>query len=295
MGSDQLWKEVIWTFFERFMRLFFPRVADDLDFSTMHLEGVQLFTDVLEGDRREPDIVVRVNRRDGEPEIVLVHVEVQSERRDDVPYRMWEYYSLLRLRKKLPVFPIVVFLAPGAGGLVSESYCEALFGKHILDFAYEAVGLPDLAADAYIGLDDPLAVSLSALMRSPQGNRVKRKLQALDRLISANMDEARTWLLTYVVDKYLVLTEKEEEEMSQLSSFDPASPERFKQGLMNSWEKAGWDRAHREVIVRQLRLKFGDAATPVVDQIMAIDDSSRLAEIADRILTAATIDDLGLA
>jgi len=122
MGHDQIWKDVMWTFFEPFIRLFFPEIAGALDFSTAQLVEGEVFTDVPDGNRREPDVVIQVNRTDGNAEIVLIHVEVQSERRGDVPYRMWEYYSLLRLRKKLPVFPIVVFLAPGAGGLVSEGY-----------------------------------------------------------------------------------------------------------------------------------------------------------------------------
>jgi len=303
MGHDQIWKDVIWTFFEPFIRLFFPQVAAALDFSTAQLIEGEVFTDVPEGNRREPDVVVQVNRKDGDPEIVLVHVEVQSERRDDVPYRMWEYYSLLRLRKKLPVFPIVVFLTPGAGGLVREGYREELFGEQILEFAYRAVGLPDLPAEAYGNRADPLAVSLSALMRSPEGSRVKRKLQALERLGSANLDDARAWLLTYVVDKYLVLTEEENEEMNQLTSFDPTSPERFRNGLMNSWEKAGWDRGieqgiergKHDLIVRLIRRKFGEAAAPIIDRIMAIDDLGRLDDLAERLLNAATVEDLGLA
>ncbi len=105
MGHDQLWKDVLWTFFEAFIRLFFPEVAEALDFSTAQLVEGEVFTDLSEGSLREPDVVVQVKRSDGETEIILVHVEVQAERRRDVPYRMWEYYGLLRLRKKLPVFP----------------------------------------------------------------------------------------------------------------------------------------------------------------------------------------------
>ena len=310
MEHDQVWKEVIWTFFERFIRLFFPQVAAALDFSTAQLVEGEVFTDVPEGSRREPDVVVQVSRLDGATEIILVHVEVQSERRGNMPYRMWEYYSLLRLRKKLPVFPIVVFLVPGAGGLVSESYHEELFGKRILDFAYEAVGLPDLSAEEYIDLDDPLAVSLSALMRSADGSRVKRWLQAMERLSFSGLDDARTWLLAYIVDKYVTLTEEEKEEMSQLTSFDPASPERYKKGLMLSFEEAAWDRGiekgreegreqgreqgKHDLIERLLRRKFGEASAPVIARVMAIDDLGRLDDLAERLLTAATVDDLGL-
>jgi hypothetical protein len=91
--------------------------------------------------------------------------------------------------------------------------------------------------------------------------------------------------------------------MSQLTSFDPKSPERFKQGIMNSWERAGWNRGiaqgreegKHELIVRLLRLKFGEASGAAIERIAAIDDPRRLDEVAERIITAATIDDLGLA
>jgi len=94
--------------------------------------------------------------------------------------------------------------------------------------------------------------------------------------------------------------------MSQLMSFDPESPERFKNGTMMPWERAAWDsgieqgieqgieRGKHDLIVRQLQLKFGEAAAPIIEKVEAIDDLARLDDLAARLLTAATVDDLGL-
>ena len=55
--------------------------------------------------------------------------------------------ALLRLRYKVPVFPVVVYLTAGSGGLREAVYEETLFGQTILTFHFQGVGLPDLAAD----------------------------------------------------------------------------------------------------------------------------------------------------
>ena len=90
--------------------------------------------------------------------------------------------------------------------------------------------------------------------------------------------------------------------MSQAMSFDPASPERYKKGLMTSWERTAWnrgieqgiERGKHDLVVRLVRLKFGEGAVSAIDRIMAIDDRDRLDEVAERLLTASSIDDLGL-
>lgn len=46
-------------------------------------------------------------------ELILVYLEVQAERPSVFPFRMSEYYMLLRPRHRLPAFPVVVYLVPG--------------------------------------------------------------------------------------------------------------------------------------------------------------------------------------
>ena len=78
MGHDQLFKALLEMFFRDFLELFFPAVAERLDFGTLVLLDKELFANLPQGPTREVDVVARLETHDGEPEIVLVHVEVQS-------------------------------------------------------------------------------------------------------------------------------------------------------------------------------------------------------------------------
>ena len=62
------------------------------------------------------------------------------------------------------VFPVVVYLVAGMGGLNEVDYEERLFGQAILTFRFQAVSLPDLLSADYRAVDNPLAPALSALM-----------------------------------------------------------------------------------------------------------------------------------
>jgi len=130
MGLDQLFKTILERLLQEFLELFFPEAAGRLDFETLRFIGKEVYANVPEGEVRQADVVARLETRDGEPELVLVHVEVQARSRSDFARRMFEYYALLRLHHQLPVFPIVLYLRGGARSKVAE-YREALFGQEI--------------------------------------------------------------------------------------------------------------------------------------------------------------------
>ena len=94
-------------------------------------------------------MVAKLATHDGEPEIVLIHIEVQSERKKEFPARMFEYYALLWARYKIPVFPIVVYLYGGREGLTTEEYRIHLFEDEILRFRYRCIELARLDVEEY--------------------------------------------------------------------------------------------------------------------------------------------------
>ena len=51
----------------------------------------------------------------------MLHIEVQAQREREFPYRMFDYDVLLRLRSKVPVFPVVGSRILGTGGLSDEA------------------------------------------------------------------------------------------------------------------------------------------------------------------------------
>jgi hypothetical protein len=155
MAQDQQFKDLLQAFFGEFLELFYPDVAARLDLARVTFLDKETFTDVPEGSRREADLVAHVFTQSGEPELILVHVEVQTQRRLDFTYRMWEYYALLRFRHRLPVFPIVVYLAPGTGGVTEETYEEALFGRTLLTFRYQGRRAAGFALGRLCGARQP--------------------------------------------------------------------------------------------------------------------------------------------
>ena len=128
MRHDQLFKAVLEPLLQDFLELFFPAVAARLDFETLRFVDKEVFANVPEGDVREADVVARLETREGAPEIILVHVEVQARPETEFPRRMFEYYALLRLHHRLPVFPVVLYLRGGPASAVEE-YKESFSGR----------------------------------------------------------------------------------------------------------------------------------------------------------------------
>jgi hypothetical protein len=56
---------------------------------------------------------------------------------------MFEYYITLHLRYRQPIFPIVLYLAPGTKGMTREVYSKHLFGEEWLRFQDAVVGVPE--------------------------------------------------------------------------------------------------------------------------------------------------------
>lgn len=297
MTHDQVWKDLLWSVFGEFLQLFFPDVAQRLDLSRIRPFPKELFTDLPEGARREPDVLVEAHTKDGATELSLVHGEVQTKRERAVPFRMWEYYSLLRLRFRHPVFPVALYLAPGAGGRTQERYTEALFGRELLTFTYAVVGLPDLEAEDYLAQESVLGVALSALMRSESGDRVGRKLRAYERLARSSVDEARKSLLVNVVDRYLKLGRGEEAELVRRTQ--QAGSEEVR-ALLTQWEergirkgrKEGVAQGKRETLLLLLRHKFGELPQAVVARVERIKRESELDVLTRRVLDARTLEEM---
>ena len=156
MGHDQLFKRVFQEFLQDFLELFYPDVAALLDFAKLEFVDKELFTDFPEGSVREADVVARVETLEGTPELILIHVEIQFRPEQEFPYRMYQYYALLRFKYGVPVFPVAVYLQ-GGKGLTEEQYREVLFGEEQLRFRFKTVALARLDAEEYVGRGNPVA------------------------------------------------------------------------------------------------------------------------------------------
>ncbi len=209
MGQDQL-LTILKELLQDFLELFFPDSAARFDFENLRFVDKEVFANVPEGKVRQADVVARLETRDGEPGLVLVHVEVETDAKGDFPRRMFEYYSLLRLHYGLPVFPIALYLHRGPSSKVTE-YREALFGQELLLFRYHSVALARLAAEEYVGAS-PLGAALSALMgREDSRDLAQLRISMKDRVLGSELDEALKYLLINVIETYFQLSGEDAE------------------------------------------------------------------------------------
>ena len=222
MGHDQRFKEFLHAFLRDFLKLFYPRVEKRLEFENVEFLDTQVFTELHDGSRREADVVAKLRTGDGKPELVLIHVEIQLRPQRDVNERMFEYYSLLRLRYKLPIFPIVVYLRRGRKGLATEEYRETLFDTEILRFRYESVQLARLDAEEYLERGGPVGAALAALMdrsdRSRSRNLESLRVSRLRKVVESAFDQTKQLLLVDLVETYFPLSAQQRERYQRLVS-----------------------------------------------------------------------------
>jgi hypothetical protein len=216
MGNDQLFKDVLQAFFREFVELFYPDVAAELDFTRVRFLDKETFTDLPDGARRTADLVAEVYTRSGQPELLLFHTEVEASHRTEFRRRMFEYFAMLWLRYRLPIFPVAIFLSPGVGGITEETFEQRLFGRAVLTFRYNAIGLPDLSADDYLATANPLGPALSALMRPGGTGKAMRWAISLRAAGASGIDEARQALLMYILEQHLPLNAAEQDEFREI-------------------------------------------------------------------------------
>lgn len=309
METDQLFKELLRAFFREFLELFYPEVAAELDFSApVTFLDKEMFTDFPDGSLREADTLAEVRTVSGEPELVLFHVEVQAKRSRDFSYRMWEYFSLIRLRHGKRVFPVVIYLAPGAGGLTFEEYEDTLFGRRVNRFRYDVVGLPDLPADDYRErADNPLAPALGAAMQPSAAGRLRQKYDALLRTARSPVDDARRLLLATVVEAFLPLRGREatdfealitqsgaQEVRQMISVYEQRGIEKGLQQGMQQGMQQGILRGRRDMLLDLLHAKFGELPAGVAARVEAVEEEAELRRLSALVLTAASLDEMGL-
>lgn len=302
MAHDQLFKELLRAFLREFMELFFPQVAERLDWTRVTFPDKEVFTDVPEGSVRRADTVALVPTLDGDPELVLIHVETQSERRTEVRFRVFEYYALLRLRYKLPVFPIALYIVPGTGGITRENYQERLFGEDILSFRYAAIGLPELQADDYLHSDNPLAAALTALMKVSREGRPRQKQISLQQVAISDVDEARKFLLTNIIETYLTMNTEEQEQFQQLLATPEATEARQ---MISIYEMRGREAGReegreegreqgiligkRDAMLKLMRAKFGALPHHVETEVLNIASEADLDALFERALSVNSL------
>ena len=311
---DQVFKDLIGRFLPDFLTLVAPEPARRLDLSRWTLLDKETFTDWPRGRRRELDLLAKMTFA-GSGRTALVHVEIESRFRREVGPRLGGYYMQIRLRHGLPVLPILVCLRRGRPGVHRETVADAEFGPETNLFSYYSFCLAGSRAEDFLAKDQPLAWALAALMRPETLSRAEHKMACLRRIAAAGLDELHGFLLFNCVETYLQLTGRDAEELDALQARGKAEEVRVmrmtwaeqlkqegrvmgvemgkREGLETGLEM-GREQGARQTLLRLLGARFGPLSDEVKRRVEAIRSVERLNQIAEQILVARSLEEMGL-
>jgi len=320
---DQRFKIILKEFFQEFMQLFFPAWVDRFDFSGLEWQEQEAFPDPPQGERKMLDLVAHLpvrqapsSRAPGQEGRWLVMLHVEVERKDSVEPlrgRMFGYFHYLRHKHQIPVLPIGLYLQVGLNGIGWDVYEEWFWEQRLVHFEYAYIGLPALDAFEYLRDKNWLGVALSVLMRIPEERKAELKAEAMQRLATSPENEWRRYLLCECVEAYLPLegpqlaefegllqTEPYKEAMKMaVTSFEKGMEkgvEKGRQMAETSFEKGmekGMEKGQRALLRRWLERRFSPLSEEVLQRLDSW-PSERLPELGDAVLTASSLQELGL-
>jgi hypothetical protein len=172
-------------------------------------------------------------------------------------------------------------------------------GLRLVAFTYLEFGLGPSPARKYLARPEPLAWALAARMRPGEWSRARLKLECLRRIAEAPVDEARKFVLVNCVETYLELVGSEHEEYQDMLQ---EKPNRTIADIEVTWadrlraegRQEGRHEGMRQLLLHQLEQRFGELPPGVRRRLEGLASSEELQRLADRVLTAASLDELDL-
>jgi predicted transposase YdaD len=183
-NKDILWKGVLQWVFDDMLRFMFPNADEVFDFDRKFIHLDKELAALEQGtvgktDTRFVDDLVKVFRRDGGEEWVLVHVEVQDKTkakdRPLFPERMFRYFYRCYDRHHKPITAIAIFCGSD-GNLLGGCY-KYEFMNTRLQYEYNILNILDYADKDLAESNNPFAwVVLTAKKALIKGQNVDKQL-----------------------------------------------------------------------------------------------------------------------
>jgi hypothetical protein len=309
---DSPWKEMLDGYFPAFMAFFFPAAAAEIDWSrgyeSLDAELQQIVRDAALGTRLA-DKLIRVWRRDGSEQFVLIHIEIQGQRDPDFPKRMYVYNYRLFDRYDRPVVSLAV-LTDASPTWRPMRYAYNLWGCQV------SLVFPVVKVRAYRerwaeleASDNPFATVVMAHLHSQAtrrrpGQRLEGKLQLVRRLYERGyarddvleLFRFLDWVLTLPPAlearfQTAVIELEKERQMPYITSIERMSLERGRQEGRQEGHQEGRQEGEMVMLRRLLTQRFGPLPDGVEQRLHAATVQA-LERWADRVLDAQHLDDV---
>jgi hypothetical protein len=300
MGHDQIFKDLLRAFFYEFLLLFLPQLAAAIDPSSISMLQEEVFTDIPSGQRRTVDLAASVRLPEGDPDVAIVHVEIQRDEPPTLGHRIWEYNALIELREGHTTVSVVFLPFAATGGLALVRYSETLGGQEYARLDYWRIAVRSLPTTQYLAPGSVLGAALAALMRPPDGDRVSHRIAILEMIDAARLDDARQYLLVNLVQTYLELNATEQAEYNRRLQVEGKTAvetleltwgeRKVLEGRAQGLEE-GARQARREAVRDVIRTRFG-AVPADLEARIAQAEEPELTQLLQRAALAVRIEDL---
>ena len=298
---DSPWKNILDCFLQEMMTLLFPQVAALIDWSRgyepLDKEFQKIIFDADTGQVRA-DKLYKVYKRDGTKALLLIHIEVQAQKDQKLPERMFIYNYRSYDRFHLPVLSLAI-LADNNKNWRPDRFSYGENGTK-MELRFAIVKILDFA-DKWEELeqsDNIFSLCIMAQLKAMQTKnnceqRKKWKFYLLRLLVKKGYDRQEIVELLRFIDWLLMLPEelnqqiwhdftqlKEVKKMPYISGFEKLLMERglqkgIQQGIQQGLQQ-GLQQAKQEDILEILALKNDFVPEEIQQKVRQITDTTSL-------------------
>lgn len=294
---DSPWKEILERYFLDFMSFFFPYAYQDIDWTKgyefLDKELQQVVRDAELG-KRLVDKLVKVWRKDGKETWVLIHIEIQGQRKSNFNLRMYVYnYRLFdRYHKQVASFAI---LCDDNINWKPTEYSYDLWGSRA-SLKFVSIKLSEYEqywADLEQS-DNKFAIVVMAYLKSRStkkdaDERLKWKLILFRMLYQKGYNRKDILELVRFIDWVIVLPQ----ELAEKFDIEIKDYEETHMPYITSFERHGMEKGLgqglREGILNILVVRFETISQQTTEKLNNIKDPTQLRELHTKSLKVASL------
>jgi hypothetical protein len=313
VDHDQFFKRLMHLFLREFVELFFADWVGRFDFGRVEWLEQEVFPDPPRGEKRVVDVLAKLPTVPGDPpraneprdSIVLIHIEMESaDRATGFAERMYVYYRDVTAKYGLDILPVGIFLSVGLDGRGTDTFERWVWERRVLRFEYDYVGLPGLPAEPYLRGNNMLGVAWSCVMHMARDQRPEAAAEAMAIIEASSLTPEQKMALMDFILSYAPRDEVQQRDLMELLK-DPKR-ERIMQ-LRKTWKEEGVEEGlergrqearqegNRNLLERLVAVKFPQLSRATIRLRVANLSAEQVDEMAMRLLTAQTPQELGLA
>lgn len=306
---DTLWKDVIEEFFEEFVLFFAPNLYEEIDFTKgydfLEQELSQLYHDA-DTEKKYMDKLAKVYLKNGKDKWILVHIEVQGNKKQNFTKRMFQYFYRASDKYNKQIFAIAIFTDHNKN--YKPNKFEYKFHQTKLTYEYLTYKILEQDEKELAKSNNPFSMAILAglyVIQSKQNvdKKFSFKVHLARQLFSKQWNKEQIEKLFRFIDGVLWLEdEKTLEFKEEVDKIILESEGDEKMGL--TWDKTNLAHTYKNLgrkegklegqknfLSKYLKAQFGDNSKKLEEKIMDISDIEALESLSEQLFHAHKIED----